>query len=87
MKFWDLWNEAQRRVEQERDLEMLELEEENFAAMADVGESLAAAYASLRANFIAVGFSEEQAGDLVVAMRQEAAADALAVANGFVKPE
>ena len=53
---------------------------ESFSALAEI-------YAGQKAILVNKGFTPEQAGDIVVALRQEAAADALAVANGFKKPE
>ena len=61
--------------------------EEEVMNLVDTFSGLAEIYAGQKAILVNKGFTPEQAGDIVVALRQEAAADALAVANGFKKPE
>lgn len=85
MGFWDQWSNAEREVEEED--KGVEISEAEFAALADAGAFVAEIAASLKANFVGVGFTEEQAGDMVVAMKQETAAEAWAVARGIKEPE
>lgn len=53
--------------------------------MADANERLAEVFAGLRRSFVAKGFTEEQAGDMVVAIQQESAANAAAIANALAE--